>query len=520
MKIRERLTAAFQSGRSAVGAAIVGIGLALSDGRAQQAAPIQKKMQAASFMDRPEDFGWRRLTGDLNRELLPLTQDRMIEIAYWLWETNPMAGWLIEIAMAFIVAEGLPYEAKNEDVKKTLDDFWYDPLNRMDLYLPKHIRESMIFGELLLPAFVAPQTGKVRLGYIDPARIQTVYTDPENAKIVIGVELKEGMQMMQQDLSAPAPIATRSQAKGKVYKTILPNGADSILSKEAQALREGFTDGQCFYFSFNNVSNSPRGRSDFLRVADWLDAYEQFLYDYADKWPLMNVFAWDMTVDGGDKKDIEEQMKNFTKKSGSVFAHNEKVTLEAKNPKLESIEAGEGARIFRNHILGAMGYPEHWYGGGGNVNRATATEMDTPTYKMLKEKQRNVKYVLESILGFVVQCARGARYLKVTDEDAAAVSIITPELAQKDIAKNSTAVQQLTASIVAAMLNELIDLKTARQIFAASVGFLGIEIDVDAIDTAIQESADKKGYEDYLKRDQKVKSGTGKKIPEGVQNAA
>lgn len=462
---------------------------------------IQKKkdrLQAASFMDRPEDFGWRRLTGDLNRDLLPLTQDRMIEIAYWLWETNPLAGWLVEIAMAFIIAEGLPYEAKNEDVKAVLDDFWYDPLNRMDLYLPKHIRELLIFGELMLPVFTSEQTGKVRLGYIDPARIQVVYTDPENAKIVIGVQLKAGMQVLQQDLSTPSPVQTGTMRKGKVYKTILPHGAEDILSEEAQIARKGFTDGQCFYFSINNVSNSPRGRSDYLRVADWLDGYEQFLYDYADKWPLMNVFAWDMTVNGGDQNEIDKQAKTFTKKAGSLFAHNEKVTLDAKAPKLEALEASEGARLFRNHILGAMGYPEHWFGGGGQVNRATATEMDTPTYKMLTEKQRNVKYILESICGFVIQSARDARYLKVSDEDAAGISFITPELAQKDIAKNSTALQQITASLVSAVSSEFIDVGTARTIFAATVGFLGVEIDVDEIEQAITDAQKTKSFKDYL----------------------
>src|SRR4030042_4971679 len=90
---------------------------------------VARRLKAASITD--YEAGWRRLTGEnVNRNLNPLQQDRMIEIAYWLWETNPMAKWLIEIAKDFILAEGLRYQAKEEEVQKYLDDFWFDPVNR------------------------------------------------------------------------------------------------------------------------------------------------------------------------------------------------------------------------------------------------------------------------------------------------------------------------------------------------------------------------------------------------------
>ena len=59
--------------------------------------PAEKIAAASSSLSAPtlEDVQWRKLTGNAERELLPVTQDRMIEIAYWLWETNPLAGWLV-----------------------------------------------------------------------------------------------------------------------------------------------------------------------------------------------------------------------------------------------------------------------------------------------------------------------------------------------------------------------------------------------------------------------------------------
>ena len=46
------------------------------------------------------------------RELVPILQDRMIQISYWLYETNPLARWLIDMTAAFICGEGFPIEAK------------------------------------------------------------------------------------------------------------------------------------------------------------------------------------------------------------------------------------------------------------------------------------------------------------------------------------------------------------------------------------------------------------------------
>ncbi len=449
--------------------------------------------QAAAGSDlRAEDMQWRRLTANAARDLIPTTQDRMIEIAYWLWETNPLAGWLIDITTAFVLAEGLPYEAEDKEVKATLDAFWNDPVNRMNLFFPKHVSELHIFGELCMPVFLAEQTGRIRLGYVDPAQIEAVVTDPENAKMHIGVLTKRYVG----DIGG-----LHVEANPKKYRIILPEEAEFVMSPTAKGLRAQFTDGECFYYSINNVTNSPRGRSSLLSVSDWLDAYEQYLFDYADRWPLINTFIWDLMVQGADETEIKKQIAALTKKSGSVYGHNEKVTLEAKNPDIKAVQAAEGARMFRNHIMGRFGYPEHWYGGGGDVNRATAAEMDLPAIKMLSQKQLVVKYILEDILGHQVRQARNAGYLRVSDEQAA-FSVITPKMESKDISKFGSMVQQVAAALLSAEMQEWVDKETARKLFAAVMGFIGVEIDLEEVRKAIEEEQGQEGYQDYKKRNQ------------------
>ncbi len=441
---------------------------------------VARRLKATSITDM--DAGWRRLTGqDTDRNLSPLLQDRMIEIAYWLWENNPMARWLIEIAKDFILAEGLPYQAKDPEIQTYLDDFWYDPVNRMDLYLEKHVREHLIYGELCLPAFTADQTGRLRLGYIDTSNIEKIETDPENVKISIGVILKD----------------TPGYPK-RSYQTIIPEEAEYVLSPKAREMRRGYMDGECFFSAINNVTNSPRGRSELLTVADWLDNYEQFLYDTGDKWRLMNAFVWDLQVQGGDENAITTQIKNFVKKAGSVFGHNEKVTAEPKAPILQAPDFAEGARLFINHILGPFGYPEHWYGGGGDVNRATAVEMGTPTFKMLSSKQRYFKYLIESILDYQIDLGLKKKYLRMPEEKAYDYEVIVPELSVKDVGKYATVIGQVSSSLAIAQDRKWIDIETARKIFGVVINYLGVELDLEGMEEKVAKDEVEQGNEDYL----------------------
>ena len=137
-------------------------------------------------------------------------------------------------------------------------------------------------------------------------------------------------------------------------------------------------------------------------------------------------------------------------RTGGAFIHNEKVKSEAVAPDLKADDSQKAARLHRNHILGSRGLPEHWFGGGGDVNRATAAEMDAPSHKIIENRQEKIKNMLEVVFDFVIFSARNSGYLRVTDEEAGSYDIQTPEISDKDVAKLSTMLQQVAASLVAA----------------------------------------------------------------------
>lgn len=433
---------------------------------------VQARITASSLSF--EEVGWRKLTGNPTRELPVTTQERMFEICYWLWKTNPLGQFIIDIIVAFVVADGLPFTADDDQVKTLLTDFWNDAANQLDIYMEKHVTELGVFGELCLPAYVLKNTGKVRLGYVDPADIETVHTDPHNAKIPVGVTLK-----------------SLDGDPGRKLAIIIPEEEIEILSPKGQALRESFTDGLCFYWKVNTLTNEPRGCSDLFVIADHLDGYEQFMADMMEKFAQFNPFYWDVTVEGESHEELQKNAANFQPpRSGGAFVHNEKVKSAAMSPQQNALDAETGARLLRNHILTPKGIPEHWAGGGGDVNRATASEMDQPAIKMIGRRQKTVKHMLNQIFSFVVRSALDARYLRMKAEDAT-FKLQTPEISQKDIAKLATAVQSLALSLTAAQTNKWMDNATARKMFAFACSFVGFEYDPEKQD--IPES----GYEDY-----------------------
>lgn len=487
MNILERVTAAVLGGQ--IDALVSNrVAAALEDARVQA---------AATSLDEP---GFRKLTGEPLRELLVAPPEVQQRITYWLWKTNPLAKWLVNIVAAFVLAQGLPFEAEDDDVKDVLKKFWADPINNLDLEQGNFLRQLAIFGEQCWPVFVAEQTGAVRLGYLDPENIQQVVRDPENVRVVIGIVAKP----------------STGAGEGRKYRVVLHPDAEPFVSADARAWREENTE-ECFYFAINKLSNEERGSSDLFVLADWLDGYEQFLFDFLERWPQQNAFIWDVLLKDKTDKEIDEWLRKNggILKPGTIRAHNDGVVYTAVSPELKTIEAETGARVIRNHVLGAQGLPEHWFGGGGDVNRATASEMGTPAFRMIEDRQKVWKFILETMLRYVIRKAREKGMLRVTDEAADAFSVQTYQLDKGDLATFSTAVQSLSAALTAAQTQGWITQERAARVFAFGLSFVGYELDADDAADEAKGAAEKKGYEDYRPDPSEPtdRFGKGKKAP-------
>ncbi len=450
----------------------------ISDPEPAPAPDVPMREAYGSTVDAPEDEGWRRLTGDAGRDLSPLSQDRMQRLSYWMWEQNNIANRLIELPVAYLLAEGVSLSVSDDDhadeLQAVLDAFWDDPINAMDLKLAKKARELALFGEQCWPAFVNDQTGHVRLGYLDPCFIATVVTDPDNIEQPIG-------------------IVTKKDKHGNARRfRVIVNGEDAdLFTRRTQGIRDTFTDGEAFYFTVNDLSNSRRGRSDLMAQIDWVDGYDQFLFGELERADFLRAFIWDVTLAGATPDEVKERAKEITAPNpGSVRVHNDSETWKPESPGIGAGDTDTIARLIRNHALGGATIPEHWFGGGGDVNRSTGESMSEPTFKMLSMRQRTLKYVLEYVGWYVLRqwAAKGSDRARSLQK--AKVKAVFPEMTARDTSKYAGALGQVAAAVVMLIDRGLVTEAAGLQMVDAVASQLGVEMDcAQVLDDARTEKA-------------------------------
>lgn len=426
--------------------------------------PTEQALMRESYgvnIDDDEDQ-WRRLTEDYDRDLQPVTQDRMQKLASKLWESNLLANRLVELVVAYLIAEGVRLTVKDKENQRILDKFWRDPINAMDEKLPMYIRELELYGEQCYPTFVNEATGEVRLGYLDPCLINEIVMDPDNP-------------------SQPIGVITKRDRKGKYYKyRVIINGGEDCFTNRTQQIRaQDFADGECFLLQINKLASGRRGRSSLLPQADWIDAYDEFMFGELDRAKFMRAFFWNVTLKNATPEQVKKRAQEISApEPGAIRVHNDSEEWTAEAPSLQAGDSAEHARLFRNHILGGATIPEHWYGGGGDVNRASASEMGEPTFKVLSGKQGTWKGFLEKLGRYALRKKPGAGEPEFDDERFNCTAEF-PELTATDTTAWATALQQVAASMVIAIGQDLVTEVTAVRLLGAIASRLGVEFDAE-----------------------------------------
>jgi hypothetical protein len=427
-----------------------------------EAAPDDPLESAGAGRD--NDAGWSRLSGRIGeRDLVPMDQTRMQEVAAYLWESNPLANRLIELPVAFLLGEGVRLEANNPEAQRWLHEFWSDPLNNLDINLASHVRELAIFGEQVWPVHRNSITGVVRLAKIDPSRIVSVITDPDNDAVVIGVETR--------DLHNTGELRT--------WRVIYAASEVTLFSERTEALRAAMTGGECFYWRINTLSSGRRGRSDLLASADHVDAHEQLMFGEVERASVLRSVSWDVKLTGATQEMLDERARTTPPPAPlSVRFHNENEEWNLLTPTLNSADAGAATRMVRNHVLGGASIPEHWMADGGDVNLATASSMGEPTYKVMTQRQRLWRSILEDVGGYVIRRRLAALGMAdLAGEPEYQARAIFPPLTAKDVAKFATVFAQVVVGAVQAMQAHAMSMESAVRLITTAAEALGLEVD-------------------------------------------
>lgn len=524
--------------------------------------------------------GYRRV-GHTPRDLSSWSQERAIEAVYRLWNTNPLALALTEIVVDFVVGDQVRVVAEHPELQAVLDAFLADPVN--DLVLDGSMpgaglqamgREIGLFGEHLMLLFVRDGAdkglvadGRVRIGTVDPSQIHSLITDNHNRRDVLAVKLKDaqggengpvyalvradGARAMlegardlrkyaemvgkaeriseaetQIEFAQRLAAATWRVVRGRAWEVRGENGLLRV--REAEQPQDYPVLGQCMLFQTNKISTGMRGRPDLLQMIDWLDRFDQLFFDGAEHVAILNMFSWDLKIEGGSETAPEKELNlNFQAnkvakmKPGSVYSHNEKAALSAVNPDLKTTDLEVIIRQLRVFIAGGARVPEHWIAEGGYTNRSTSEEMGKPTYRMLTRRQGLVRLMLRRLCQFqvdvLVQMGLMDPELPLLDDEGRETGETQPareafsvQMADINVEDTNLAARSLgivAQAVMPLMAGGYITNELGLELLSAVADLMGVQIDVEAELAKLEEDgvgsvgADELGaLADYLKK--------------------
>ncbi len=418
----------------------------------------------------PDDDVYRRLTGG-TRSLTMIEQDRAQAIALYLWRKNPMARRMTEMLADFVVGDGITFEAEDPDVQEVLDEFWRDPKMNLHLRHRDLVRDQSIYGEQAWEAVVNPTSGRVRLRFIDPGYIKDVRPNPDNALEDAAIVLKPPTGQTQDRVIEHVTFDDETDPKAPAWS------------------------GSGIYLPVNRVTGQHRGTPDLLAIADFVDGYDQLLFNALERSGLINAFVWDVTLTGSTQPQVDAwvQAHGDAPPPGAVRAHNEKEAWAAVAPDLGNTDLMALGRPVKNMALGGFGAPEAWFAEGDSANRATLAAQGDPTYRMITARQTVVGAGWTFIFNFVVAKAIEAGRLPINVKRD--LKVILAEPSTTDTTALATALAQLAQSLAAAEEQDWISKESARTVFLTVLSGLGIEVDAheeqEKIDGEAEDAAQK-----------------------------
>lgn len=430
-----------------------------------EADRVVRQSAVSEGIDADEE-SWRGITRS-RRDLHPVQQYRMIEIANYLARQNLLGAHISKIKRDFIIGDGIKYEAEAKVVQNLLNDFFCDPINNLDEFQEEIVEFLGINGELFLPTFTNEVSGAVRLGWIEPVEVDQVVADRMNRRIMRQVVMKPG-----------AGAGTSSYYDLSVHKTYTIVNVDT----DPRSPFYNYRVGDLCFFKINAAPDGTRGRSDFEPLADQIDAWDQAVWNDIEKSELVKRFIWDVLLKGFNEAQIEEWLRKQTEPPpGSIRAHNENVEWKAEAPDLKISESREHTVGLRNDALGGAGLSPFFFGDTENANNASAQNLDTPILAGLKSRQKKIRAIFRELGDYVIDQAAIRRPALKRQIESLRISrkfkVVMPELATKDMSRIGSVVAQMTSALDLAVERKWITRERAASVFASFMAQFGVEYD-------------------------------------------
>lgn len=409
-----------------------------------------------------------RAVGAGRRDLLGPLLTRAQELSVDTYRKNPIGNRIIKIYTTYMAGEGFAVEAANPEVHETAQEFWTAERNDMDDNHRRFARDFLLFGEAPHPV-AADETGHTTVGYIDPYTIDHVETDPRNQLILRALILTSG-------------------AAGEADPLAIVKREEDPFSDNA-----GLLTGETFLWLHDRIGAATRGTPFLLPALDWLDAYDQVLWELLERTKAIRAFFWDVEVDGG-QTEIDKAKKEWGRtapRSGSVRFRTPGISVDAVQPQIGAYEDVNTARYLLRHLATAAGLSPTWLGDPEDANRSTAEQMDKPVHRALLDVQAQWKKNMTDLTRFAVDrrvaagmldrvMERHDQFGRPTGDRQPAgdlVRVVTPALTDDDVTAAAASLMQVAQAFVQLDMLEAADPEVMRKIVRTMLPALGLPAD-------------------------------------------
>lgn len=414
-----------------------------------------------------DDHLYRTASGgirDLTGNVLRRAQDISID----LYRKNPLANRIIKIYTTYMAGDGFAISCDNPDVQAIADEFWMAERNEMDLNHRRFARDYLLNGEAPHPV-ATDETGNTTVGYLDPQQIDKVVASNLNQLILEEVHLLRSVRNTDEVL--------------RIVRRQTDPGFDEL----------GLLQGDIFLWLHDRIGAATRGTPFLLPALDWLDAYDQTLWELLERVKAVRAFFWDVAVEGG-QAEVEEAKSIWgttAPRTGSVRFRTKSFEVDAAQPQIGVQEDVAAARYLLRHIATSAGVAPHWLGDPEDANRSTAEQMDKPVLRALQDVQAVWKANMEELLRFVIDRKVAAGMLPAVverhDEDGnptgenmpagELVEVIVPSLADDEIEAAATSLAAVAGAFVQLDMIDVVDRGTLRKVVRHILPALGIPAD-------------------------------------------
>ena len=352
----------------------------------------------------------RPITRDVDRDLSPLKHSRQREIGQYLFRSNPVAKRGVENLTSFVTSEGFKVKAtsKNDHNRKRfqrwLDAWW--KRNKWDSRLGKRYKGLCVEGEAFYWPAQPDENGISKLCQILPENVRQVYRDRLDAERIYRISLSSPLEF--------------------------ESGEAVHVKHHLDVIDEENLEGDVLILQVNTIPGQTRGHSDLLVVADWLDQLDTLIQTEVERVQFQRAFAWFVKIvtgslqDGGDDRTSAEILEAARKRiaeegppgGGCVQVCDETEEWEAKAPDLHLEDSVAFIKLVLHICFGGLYMPEHYFATGGDVNKATSSNMDTPIFAVVRDRKRDLKSFFELAINSAIKVAkRMGRFVDIPDDE-------------------------------------------------------------------------------------------------------